>query len=141
MIKRRDDKKAFPELALWEMDATHLKAFELLDGINAASDEDLSTMVDVFLAHTKDHFERERQMMLDTDFPAMSEHEAEHGRIVADIAQFQGALKRGSVKFARMFFKGSLPEILDVHIRQVDSALAAHIKAVREQEAKDQSVA
>ncbi|NVK18828.1 MAG: hemerythrin family protein [Methylocystaceae bacterium] len=140
MIKRRDD-NPFPILALWEMDATHQKAFELLDGVNAASDEDLSTMVDVFLTHTKDHFERERQMMLETDFTAITEHEAEHGRIVSDIVQFHGALKRGSIKFARMFFKDSLPEILDVHIRQVDSALAAHIKAFRDKEKTDQSVA
>ncbi len=140
MIKPRDE-NAFPILAFWEMDATHLKAFELLDGINAANDEDLSTMVDVFLAHTKDHFERERQMMLETDFPAITEHESEHNRIVSDIAQFHRALKRGSVKFARMFFKDSLPEILDIHIRQVDSALAAHIKSVRDQAETDQSVA
>lgn len=128
-----------PELALWVMDATHAKAAQLLDNIKNATDEELPVMVEFFVQHTKEHFEQERKMMLETDFPAYSEHESEHGRIMADIVQFQSSLKRGNIKFARLFFTKSLPESLENHVRQVDSALAAHIKKVTDSGKKARS--
>lgn len=120
----------YPELAIWTMDATHAKAFQLIDNINQSNNEDFPLMVEIFVDHTKEHFEQERLVMVKTDFPAYREHETEHARILGDIIQFQSALKRGRVNFVRQFFKNALPEILENHIRQVDSALAAHIKKV-----------
>jgi hemerythrin len=130
---------AFPKLALWAMDTTHAKAYELLDQMKETSDEDLAPFIEYFIEHTKEHFDQERQLMLETNFPAYDEHVSEHGRIFADIIQFKAAYKRGRKQFARLFFTQSLPEILDHHIRSVDSALAAHIKKANDNKMIKQS--
>lgn len=110
------------------MDDTHREAYELLEKINQAADEELPVLVSLLIDHTKNHFEQERQMMVDSRFGAQAEHEGEHNRLLGSLVQFQAALTRGRVAFVKAFFKETLPEMLETHIRSVDSALAAHMK-------------
>lgn len=111
------------------MDETHQAFIELVNSLIATSGkQQFIEQYEVLIEHTKQHFQREEEKMLETGFPATGEHQADHRRVLNELAGFQRSLQRGRVQLVRMFVKERLPEWFRLHLATMDTALAVHIK-------------
>jgi hemerythrin len=61
-------------------------------------------------------------------FPAISEHASDHQRVLGELARFEKRVVAGSTAMARAYIREQLPHWFDLHIKTMDSALAAHLK-------------
>lgn len=79
-------------------------------------------------AHTRDHFAREEALMQSSAFPASAEHTADHQRVLGELERFGLRIASGSTTLARAWIRDHLPNWFELHVRSMDSALAAHLK-------------
>jgi hemerythrin len=79
-----------PELALGFMNDDHREELALMEGAAAAlvaGDRDaLAAGLEALAEHTREHFEREEEVMRAVRFTAYAAHKAEHDRVLADLA-------------------------------------------------------
>ncbi len=123
-----------------EMDKTHKEFLALIYHLNGASGVQFTKLFQRLIEHTQAHFESEEVRMNDLSHGLLSEHRAEHLRVMADMKSFKkrvdmGRVDMGRVAMARAWVKESLPQWFDTHARMMDSALAADIINRREQQA------
>ncbi|MRR56653.1 MAG: hemerythrin [Deltaproteobacteria bacterium] len=114
-------------LNVQKMDTTHREFAERVTEIEKASVEDLAEALDKLIAHTVEHFEAENQWMLETKFPAYSEHYGEHQRVLLLL----NVIRRVVLRTPEVVYDlaHDLSGWFDMHLATMDSALAAHIKA------------
>lgn len=82
-------------------------------------------------AHTQKHFEREKQLMQQSAFPAETEHNGEHQRVLGEFKQFKTRVDKGLITFGRAFVTERLPSWFQLHVSTMDSALAAHLNNLK----------
>lgn len=111
------------------MDATHAEFVALLNRLGAAGDGEFAELFAQLLDHTGDHFAREEVLMVESQFPALSEHRAEHGRVLGDLRLLGQRVAQGRIVMARSFVVQQLPDWFALHAATMDSALAAHLAA------------
>ena len=109
------------------MDETHKEFVVLVNQLSAASDKEFAALFEHFIEHTKQHFMQEESFMIETDFPAYSEHRAEHQRILGEFNQFKKRVDKGLIAFARNYINDSMPGWFRLHAATMDSALAMHL--------------
>lgn len=80
------------------------------------------------VTHTEAHFTKENQLMQQSQFSALTEHQGEHHRVLGEMKQFQKRVARGLLDFGRAYVKDRLPEWFALHTATMDSALAAHLQ-------------
>ena len=112
------------------IDSDHHEFVALLNRLDEASNAEFPAMFKQLFEHTEQHFAMENQLMLDYAFPAETEHKGEHLRVLGEFKQFQSRVDKGMIAFGRSFVKERLPQWFLLHITTMDSALAAHVKAV-----------
>ena len=123
------NKELFVEIDF--MDETHEAFIDLINTMITTSDkQQFINQYEQLIDHTKQHFQREEEKMLETGFPATGEHQADHRRVLNELAGFQRSLQRGRIQLVRTFVKERLPEWFTLHLATMDAALAAHIKSV-----------
>ena len=110
-----------------EMDRTHHECIILVNSLAAANKMEFSNNFQKLFDHTRIHFDREMELMESSKFPAMSEHHADHQRILGELERFNGKIKKGQLTFARAYVREKLPEWFRTHISMMDSALVAHL--------------
>lgn len=110
------------------MDETHREFIELVNELSVASGEDFRTLFKKLHSHTQSHFDKEHQRMLETRFPALEEHHADHQRILGQLTHFLTRVEQGRSKMAKAYVREQLPPWFKTHLLTMDSALAAHIK-------------
>lgn len=115
-------------LGVADMDATHEEFARLATEVARAGDEDFPLLFGMLLDHTRRHFDAESRLMRECRFPATGEHEAEHRRILADLAHMQRAVDEGRLGLARLYARQGLPDWFRNHLATMDSALAATVK-------------
>ncbi len=115
-------------LGVDEMDATHREFVALVDALNQAGEEDFPFLFQKLVDHSRLHFAEEGRLMRQIRFPALSEHEGEHFRVLGELLQFNRAVQRGRLPLARAFVKSGLPEWFELHLATMDSALAAQCR-------------
>jgi hemerythrin-like metal-binding protein len=114
-----------------QMDQTHR---EFVDLVNRLEDCDQATFIVGFqtlLMHTAAHFAAEQLLMEQSGFPATAEHTGEHQRVLGQLQQMLRRIERGSTVMARAFVREQLPGWFKLHAITMDSALAAHLRLVR----------
>lgn len=111
-----------------EMDTTHREFASYVSALERAPDGDFPALFEQLRNHTRAHFEREYELMQQCRFPALREHEAEHARVLADLAHLSARVQQGSLMMARAYVRG-LPDWFRGHLTTMDSALAACLKA------------
>ncbi|GHT88955.1 hypothetical protein AGMMS49543_27770 [Betaproteobacteria bacterium] len=115
-------------LGVPEMDVTHrefvTQVAELIASDAAAFPARFSALVE----HTRAHFAAEDANMQATHFPARSEHNSEHRRVLEEMGAFQRALQSGRSGLARTYVRDGIPAWFRQHLATMDSALAAHLK-------------
>lgn len=113
------------------MDDTHKEFISLVNQLAETDDSEYVTLFDKLISHTKQHFEQEEKLMIESDFPAYVEHNDEHQRILGELNQFKKRVDRGLIDFGRQYIKERIPEWFRLHAASMDSALAAHLKTVQ----------
>jgi hemerythrin len=125
IIEWRDDRFL---LGVPEMDDTHIEFVDLVNRLMLASNNEFSPLYDTLIEHTREHFEYEDRLMVETKFPATAEHRDEHQRVLGELALFNKRVRSGLVAFGRNYVRGRLTEWFMLHAATMDSALAAHVK-------------
>jgi len=115
-------------LGMQEMDATHLDFVQQLNALENMPTTELAIHFSALLAHTIAHFDREDALMLACQFPHISEHRAEHRKVLAEMQRFAGQLEQGKTVFARSYIRERLPDWFRLHLASMDSALVWHLK-------------
>jgi len=111
-----------------EMDDTHREFASFVAALSKASASDFPSLFEQLRNHTRKHFAREYQRMLECSFPATTEHDAAHARVLADLTHLSMRVQQGNLVMARAYVEG-LPAWFRNHLVTMDSALAACIKA------------
>lgn len=115
-------------LGITEMDDTHRELVTLINALDNAHGSAFLGLFTELLYHTRDHFEREKQLMHASGFPTRNEHEAEHRQVLTELIQLQMSLKKGFIPIARNYVRKNLPHWFILHATTMDTALAAHLK-------------
>jgi hemerythrin-like metal-binding protein len=111
-----------------QMDETHLEFVDLVNRLDVADKDTFQSLFKNLAEHTKTHFDNELQMMEASSFPATSEHVSDHQRVLGELARFGKRVAAGSITMARAYIREQLPHWFELHIKTMDSALAAHLK-------------
>ncbi|OQW71860.1 MAG: hemerythrin [Proteobacteria bacterium ST_bin11] len=114
------------------IDTDHSVFIALLNQMDKTNITDFPGLFLQLYEHTAEHFEREHSLMAEFNFPAETEHNGEHQRLLGEFKQFKTRVDKGLIAFGRAFIKERLPQWFTLHISTMDSALAAHIKRQRE---------
>jgi hemerythrin len=111
-----------------DMDDTHKEFAELLNSLGEMTDSDkFKAGFAQLVLHTKNHFDKEDRLMVESSFPAIGEHRSDHDRVLGQLTQINERVQRGIIALGREYIK-ALPNWFDVHAATMDSALAAHLK-------------
>jgi len=111
------------------MDDTHYEFVELVNETERASSASFPRLFDTLVEHTRDHFERERKLMIKSRFPALSEHCGDHERVLGELDKFNLRVHRGLIAFGRSYIRDSMASWFPLHAATMDSALAAHLRS------------
>lgn len=127
-----------PHVALDFMNKTHFEEIELVEKLGEAiteyqqSDEitadeirSLSNLLDAWLVHTKAHFDRENELMLDIQFPMVSVHSGEHDRVLEEMDSIiKSWLSNHDIDALADYVFSSWPEWFDNHVNSMDMITA-----------------
>jgi hemerythrin-like metal-binding protein len=116
------------QLGYESMDQTHVEFIDLVNQLGPCSKQEFPELFKQLVHHTEQHFEAENELMEDSGFPAIREHQDEHARVLGEMHRFAKQLDKGSTMMARAYITERLPDWFDLHARTMDSALAAHLK-------------
>lgn len=114
-------------LNIEQIDNEHRQFVDLINQLYEANNEQFGKLFEQLLIHTEQHFQHENQLMDQYRFPATGEHKGEHLRVLGEFKQFKKRVDKGLIAFGRAYIKDSLPSWFDLHIKTMDSALAAHV--------------
>ncbi|MBS4098658.1 MAG: hemerythrin domain-containing protein [Sulfuricella sp.] len=115
-------------LNLPEMDATHREFVALLIRAQNAPDAELLPILDELIEHTRTHFEHESGMMAACALGSRAEHEAEHRRVLAELAQMRERAAKGRLMFVRAYLADGVPDWFRNHLATMDADLAGKYK-------------
>jgi len=105
------------------MDDTHREFVELVGGMERANDADFPALFHRFVDHAQRHFELEKTLMSDGDFPAKDCHVEEHDKVLASVLQVKPLVDAGRIDIGRSLVQ-ALREWFPAHADYLDSALA-----------------
>jgi len=105
----------------------HEEFLSLLDKLKNAENANFQMLFEELHEHTQKHFEREKQLMQQSAFPAETEHNGEHQRVLGEFKQFKTRVDKGLITFGRAFVTERLPSWFQLHVSTMDSALVAHL--------------
>lgn len=111
-----------------QMDKTHLEFIALVNLLHQADKAEFIQLFQKLIEHTEAHFNAEKELMEDSAFPAIREHNDEHARVIGEMYRFGRMLEKGSTQMARAYVRERLPDWFNLHAATMDSALAAHLK-------------
>jgi hemerythrin len=125
----------YPQVALDFMNRDHAEFVamrgQLLDRIAAQTPQnDVDTLLDELLAHTRDHFAEEERLMQENRFPPYPMHKNEHEHVLADMAAHIGRWKQGrDVTALRDWMDKDVGDWFATHVATMDFVTAAFVKA------------
>jgi hemerythrin-like metal-binding protein len=122
------EKKPMILVGYEDIDQDHREFEELVEKLSAADNVSFATVFDELLEHTRQHFERENELMVSSQYPAVGEHRGEHNRVLGEFEQFRKRVQRGLIPFGRAFVQDRLQPWFQLHITTMDAALAAHLR-------------
>lgn len=104
------------------MDADHAAAAAHINALAAAALPERIELMGHFLAHCREHFAREEEMMRQTGFFALGCHQGEHRRVLAELEAVLAAMQAGDPQDA--YFTRDLPDWLLIHRNTMDFVTA-----------------
>lgn len=82
--------------------------------------------LDEIVAHAVDHFRREEKLMVETGYPTLAQHKAEHDRLVAEIAQLRQRFDAGESIYSLRVLQFLSDWLVD-HINATDRPLGDYL--------------
>jgi hemerythrin len=116
-----------PQVGYALIDDDHHEFILLLNQLDLANNADFPALFQQLQLHTEQHFERENQLMQQSDYPGEQEHRGEHQRVLGDFKQFKTRVDKGMITFGRSFVRERLPQWFGLHVPMMDSALALYL--------------
>ena len=123
----------YPQVALDFMNRDHAEFVamrgQLLDLISAqAPENDVDTLLDELLSHTRHHFAEEERLMQETRFPPYAMHKGEHDHVLADMSAHIGRWKEGCDKAAlRDWIDHEVGNWFVTHVGTMDLVTAGYV--------------
>ncbi len=111
------------------MDSVHGEFIALANAAAQADQARFGERFERLLEHARTHFEREEQRMIETGFPALHEHRADHQRVLGDLSAIGHRMVRGKLALGRADVREPLPGWFALHAAARGSALAAHLRS------------
>jgi hemerythrin len=125
----------YPQVALDFMNRDHAEFVamrsQLMSLISAQTPEnDVDTLLDELLTHTRDHFAEEERLMLESQFPPYAMHKNEHEHVLTDMSAHIGRWKQGrDVVALRNWLDKIVGDWFITHVGTMDLVTAGFIKA------------
>lgn len=119
-------------LGVDEMDDTHREFVAVVNRLNGADKVEFVSLFAELVEHTQAHFEHDNELMPECGFRAISEHKAEHDRVLGDLHRFNARVAAGNVTMGRAYVRENLSGWFELHAQTMDSALAAALKVHRD---------
>ena len=110
------------------MDDTHRAFIDLVNRLAASDKTSFAGLFGELVAHTREHFAAEEQLMEQCRFPAIGEHRSKHHRVLGELERFADQVEGGRTRLARAYVAGQIPRWLALHAATMDSALAAQLR-------------
>ncbi|HEX8986581.1 MAG TPA: hemerythrin domain-containing protein [Rhodocyclaceae bacterium] len=120
---------AIHALGVAEMDGTHEEFIRELDHIQRAADADFPRLFEALGVHLQEHFDNESRLMRACGFGPIAIHEAEHRRVLGEVALIGRGVARGQLGLARAYVAVGVVDWFHNHLATMDGALAACLKA------------
>ncbi len=130
-----------PQTMLAFMNEDHRVEVELLRDLvkalrervkGAGSDAEVLPKLAALEQHTREHFAREEQAMVETDFPPYPEHRAEHARLLAELAAKVAEYRTGgSARALLQYADEGLTTWFVGHVTTMDFVTARFVTAQR----------
>ncbi|MBN2816636.1 MAG: hemerythrin family protein [Campylobacterales bacterium] len=123
-------------MSLDSMQETHENEIALINEIDKiatlvsmkkASYEELEIKLDEYIAHVKEHFSKEEELMEKYDFPHAEMHEMAHQMFLADLAYATRQWKSYNDINKIVTFVRKTPEWIVMHVNSVDAPTADYI--------------
>ena len=117
-----------------EIDAQHKKLIDLINDLHDAmkarrGQQVMGEMLQALADYTVYHFSKEEALMVQTGFPATSDHKAEHADFIAQISDIKRRYEAGETMLLSLDLTDFLRDWLTKHILGTDQGYAAHFKA------------
>ena len=123
-----------PLVALDFMNNTHFEELELLASlgelINSYQEHDnerdeITQSLDDWLSHTKAHFDRENELMIDINFPMFPMHSGEHRRVLDEMEQIVLTWKeKNEINILADYVFSIWPRWFEAHVNSMDMITA-----------------
>lgn len=132
------DLEMVPQVALDTMNDTHREEVELINQLGVLLEKSMDGQADIvaitdkleeWVEHTRQHFNRENQLMEEFGFPAYPMHSGEHQRVLAQIEDLQQQwLNNKAVEPLAEFIFHDWPRWFDMHVNTMDTVTAQFIR-------------
>ncbi|MGE5466488.1 MAG: hemerythrin domain-containing protein [Ignavibacteria bacterium] len=111
-------------LGVAEMDGTHEDFVRELAAVQRADDAEFPQLFNELHRHLRIHFDNESRLMRECRFPPLAIHEAEHRRVLGEVALIGRSVARGQLGLARAYqHRASLTLPIALSFRMTDARL------------------
>lgn len=100
----------------------------MVNALERAEKREFMRIFQELVSHTEAHFSYENNLMRETNYPALDEHQGEHNRVLAELTRLGQQVRQGELEPARTFVCERLPKWFRFHVINMDNALAAHVQ-------------
>jgi hemerythrin len=127
-----------PQVALESMNQTHRQEVELVNRLAAevatgiageADSAEIAALLDQWLEHTRNHFARENELMVQYKFPALPVHSGEHERVLTLLEDLRRTWTESkALRPLALFLFEEWPAWFDNHVHTMDNVTASFIR-------------
>lgn len=128
------DPESIPQVALDTMNDTHREEVELINQLGdllrqatkgQTNETAITNKLEEWVVHTRQHFDRENQLMEQFGFPAYPMHSGEHQRVLEQIEELQLQWQENKVvnPVAEFIFQ-DWPQWFNLHVNTMDTITA-----------------
>ena len=125
----------YPQVALEFMNRDHADFVAMRSKLlglitSQAPENDVDSLLDELLSHTRHHFSEEERLMQETRFPPYAMHKSEHDHVLADMsARIEGWKQGRDVKALQVWLDTDVGTWFITHVSTMDLVTAGFIKA------------
>lgn len=121
-------------VGIHDLDEDHRKVFELINELHEAimaghKREILEAVLDRLMEYTMTHLEREEEMLKQTGYADLIEHQEQHRRMVRRVQDVRGRFDDGSVAQLSLELRSFLQNWWILHIQGVDKKYGPFLNA------------
>jgi hemerythrin len=110
-----------------EIDGDHREFVRRLKTLISSSDTEFPPLFQDLIAHTREHFLKEGNLMRAARYQELAMHESEHQRVLTEMQELNRSIRRGRLPLVRAHVKENLGEWFEKHLSLMDNTLMLHL--------------